>query len=80
MLRDTTAPIAADDFWHSIFTHTRDLGEKDLSLALGLGERLGVELPFARMALSGLGDGLGVGPGDVSRAAHTGTSEESNER
>lgn len=82
MLRDTTAPVAVDDFWHSIFTHTRDLGEKDLSLALALGERLGVELPFARMALSGLGDGLGVGPGDISRAARTATdtSEESNER
>ncbi len=83
MLRDTTAPVAADDFWHPIFTHTRDLGEKDLSLALALGERLGVELPFARMALGGLGNGLGVGPGDLSRAAEdsdaTATSEENHD-
>ncbi|NKY84434.1 NAD(P)-dependent oxidoreductase [Nocardia veterana] len=80
MLRDTTAPVAAEDFWHPIFTHTRDLGEKDLSLALALGERLGVELPFARMALAGLGDGLGVGPGDISRAAQTATDTRQGEQ
>lgn len=67
MLRDTTAAVAEDDFWHSIFTHTRDLGEKDLALALALGERMGVDLPFTRMALGGLGNGLGVGPGEISK-------------
>ncbi|MBO0856601.1 MAG: NAD(P)-dependent oxidoreductase [Nocardia sp.] len=66
MLRETTAPVAEDEFWHPIFSHTRDLGEKDLALALRLGEHLGVELPFARMALAGLGIGLGVGPGEIS--------------
>ncbi|MGH8883282.1 MAG: NAD(P)-dependent oxidoreductase [Stackebrandtia sp.] len=70
MLRDTTAAVTPGDFWHSIFTHTRDLGEKDLSLAMTLGERLGVELPFARLAMDGLGDGLGVGPGDISKESH----------
>ena len=63
MLRDTTAPVDPDDFWYSILGHVRDLGEKDLALALALGERLGVELPLAREALGGLGPGLGVGTG-----------------
>ncbi len=68
MLRESTAPIADGDFWQSIFGHVRDLGEKDLSLALGLGERLDVALPLAALALTGLGDGLGVGPGTIARA------------
>ncbi|MBF6170181.1 NAD(P)-dependent oxidoreductase [Nocardia blacklockiae] len=67
MLRDTTAPVAADDFWHPILGHVRDLGEKDLALALDLGARLGVDLPLARLALHGLGPGLGVGEGDTAR-------------
>ncbi|MCM6772697.1 NAD(P)-dependent oxidoreductase [Nocardia sp. CDC159] len=67
MLRDTTAPVAPDDFWYSILGHVRDLGEKDLSLALALGERLGIELPLARMALDALGTGLGVGSGDIAK-------------
>lgn len=67
MLRDTTAAVAEDDFWFPILTHVRDLGEKDLSLALELGQRLGVELPLADQALGGLGDGLGVGRGAIAR-------------
>ena len=43
-----------------IFTHTRELGEKDLHLALALGEELGVDLPLATMALEQLGASLGV--------------------
>ncbi|MBC2591582.1 NAD(P)-dependent oxidoreductase [Rhodococcus aetherivorans] len=66
MLRDTTAPIPPDDFWFPILDHVRALGEKDLSLALGLGARLGVDLPLATRALTGLGPGLGVGTGDVA--------------
>ncbi|UGQ44408.1 NAD(P)-dependent oxidoreductase [Rhodococcus aetherivorans] len=65
MLRDTTAPIPPDDFWFPILDHVRALGEKDLSLALDLGARLGVDLPLATRALTGLGPGLGVGTGDV---------------
>ena len=42
------------------FTHTRGLGEKDLGLALGLGEAIGVELPLAEVALQNLAAGLGV--------------------
>ena len=69
MLRDTTAPIPRDDFWHGVFTHVRGLGEKDLSLALGLAARLGVELPLGTIALRDLGAGFGVGPGELARAA-----------
>ena len=69
MLRDTTAPIAEDDFWHGVFTHVRGLGEKDVSLALALAAELGVDLPLGRLALDQLGDGLGVGPGPLAAAA-----------
>ena len=44
----------------SPFLHTRGLGEKDLSLALALGEALGVDLPLAEVALKNLAAGLGV--------------------
>lgn len=60
MLRDTTAPIEPDDFWYGVFTHVRELGEKDLSLALALGDTLGVELPLGTEALAELATGLGV--------------------
>jgi len=63
MLRDTAAPIAPDDFWHGVFTHVRNLGEKDLSLALALGDELGVGLPLTALAYDNLGIGLGVGAG-----------------
>lgn len=72
MLRDTTAPIAEDDFWHGVFTHVRGLGEKDLSLALGLAERLDVDLPLGTIALRDLGAGFGVGPGEIALAAGAG--------
>ncbi|WP_433200213.1 NAD(P)-dependent oxidoreductase [Nocardia sp. CA-107356] len=60
MLRDRTTPIEPNDFWLPILSHVRDLGEKDLGLALELGARLGVELPLAELALDRLGAGLGV--------------------
>lgn len=60
MLRDTTAEIDPDDFWYSVFTHVRTLGEKDLSLALSLGRELGVELPLGEQARADLARGLGV--------------------
>jgi 3-hydroxyisobutyrate dehydrogenase-like beta-hydroxyacid dehydrogenase len=60
MVRSTTAPIAPDDPLHELFVHARTLGEKDLSLALGLGDELGVDLPLARLALGRLAAGLGV--------------------
>jgi len=60
MLRDTAAPLAATDGLHDIFVHTRELGEKDLRLALDLGADLGLDLPFAELALASLGTALGV--------------------
>ena len=60
MLLDSTAPLPADHFLYNAFTHTRGLGEKDLSLALGLGQTTGVDLPLAQVALAELAAGLGV--------------------
>ncbi len=60
MLRDTTAPLSADDPLYGIFRHTRLLGEKDLALALDLGAELGVDLPFTRLALERFAAGLGL--------------------
>ncbi|MEO3827279.1 NAD(P)-dependent oxidoreductase [Actinomadura sp. B10D3] len=65
MLRPTTAPMKPDDDLYDILSHTRDLGEKDLSLALELAEELGVDVPLARIALERFGAGLGLeGEGD----------------
>ncbi|WP_141577622.1 NAD(P)-dependent oxidoreductase [Actinomadura sp. WMMA1423] len=61
MLRPTTAPLAPDDDLYDILRHTRDLGEKDLSLALELADELGVDAPLARIALDRFGAGLGLG-------------------
>ncbi len=60
MHRDTTAPLAPDDFWHGVFSHVVQLGEKDLTLALELADELGVDVPLARQALAELRPGLGL--------------------
>jgi len=60
MYRDDTKPLASDHFLHDMFVHTRGLAEKDLGLALGLGDTTGVELPLAEIALENLAAGLGV--------------------
>jgi 3-hydroxyisobutyrate dehydrogenase-like beta-hydroxyacid dehydrogenase len=60
MVRDDTSPLTADHFLYDMFVHTRGLAEKDLRLALGLGEAAGVDLPLAEIALRDLADGLGV--------------------
>ncbi|MGX1809319.1 NAD(P)-dependent oxidoreductase [Nocardia sp. NPDC055321] len=65
MLRDHTGEIAEGDFWLPILRHVRNLGEKDLALALELGARLRVELPLGELAVERLGPGLGV-PADNS--------------
>jgi 3-hydroxyisobutyrate dehydrogenase-like beta-hydroxyacid dehydrogenase len=57
---DMIHPLAPDHFLYQPFLHTRELGEKDLSLALGLGGEVGVELPLAEIALRNLAEGLGV--------------------
>jgi 3-hydroxyisobutyrate dehydrogenase-like beta-hydroxyacid dehydrogenase len=60
MARDDTKPLEPEHFLYNMFIHTRGLAEKDLRLALGLGEATGVELPLAEIALRDLADGLGV--------------------
>jgi 3-hydroxyisobutyrate dehydrogenase-like beta-hydroxyacid dehydrogenase len=60
MVRDDTKPLTPDHFVYDMFIHTRGLAEKDLRLALGLGEATGVELPLAEIALRDLAAGLGV--------------------
>lgn len=60
MIRDNTHEIEPGHWLYDTFTHTRGLGEKDLSLALALGDALGVDLPLAHIAMRGLADGLGV--------------------
>lgn len=58
--RDTAAPIPDGDFWHGVFSHVRDLGEKDLRFGIELAESLGIDVPLARLALEHLGRGLGL--------------------
>jgi 3-hydroxyisobutyrate dehydrogenase-like beta-hydroxyacid dehydrogenase len=60
MHRDTTAPLAHDDFWHGVFAHVAALGEKDLGFAIALADQLGVDVPLARLALNDLAPGLGL--------------------
>lgn len=60
MFRDDTKTLEPEHFLYEPFLHTRGLGEKDLSLALELGEAVGVELPLAEVARERLAAGLGV--------------------
>lgn len=60
MFRKTTAPMEPDDPLRPLLEHTRELGEKDLSLALALGDAVSVDLPLARVAFERLAAGLGV--------------------
>ena len=60
MFRDDMKPLTPDHFLYQPFLHTRGLGEKDLSLALALGEATDVDLPLAEVALKNLAAGLGV--------------------
>ncbi len=60
MFRDDMTPLTPEHFLHDMFVHTRGLAEKDLSLALALGEATKVDLPLAEVALKNLAAGLGV--------------------
>lgn len=60
MIRDNCHDLDPGHWLYDTFTHTRDLGEKDLSLAVALGDSLGAELPLAHIALRNLAAGLGV--------------------
>ena len=60
MVRDDMKDLKPDNFLYQPFLHTRGLGEKDLSLALALGEAVSVDLPLAQLAYERLATGLGV--------------------
>ena len=60
IVREDMKDLTPDHWLHDAFTHTRGLGEKDLSLALALGEATDVDLPLASLALKNLAAGLGV--------------------
>ncbi|MDT5257161.1 MAG: hypothetical protein QOD10_2241, partial [Mycobacterium sp.] len=60
MVRPNVGPMEPDDFFYQPFLHTWGLGEKDLKLALALGEANSVDLPLAEAALENLATGLGV--------------------
>ena len=60
MVRDNMHEIEPGHWLYDSFVHARGLGEKDLSLALALGESTGVDLPLAELALRNLAAGLGV--------------------
>ena len=60
IVRENMATLEPDNFLYGPLLHARELGEKDLSLALALGEAVGVDLPLAELALENLAAGLGV--------------------
>jgi 3-hydroxyisobutyrate dehydrogenase-like beta-hydroxyacid dehydrogenase len=60
MVREDMKDLEPDNFLYQPFLHTRGLGEKDLSLALALGEAVSVDLPLAQAAYERLAAGLGV--------------------
>jgi 3-hydroxyisobutyrate dehydrogenase-like beta-hydroxyacid dehydrogenase len=60
MVRDDMKDLDPEHFLYQPFLHTRGLGEKDLSLALALGEAVSVDLPLAQVAFQRLAAGLGV--------------------
>jgi 3-hydroxyisobutyrate dehydrogenase len=69
LLRDTAAPLAADDGLRAPFLHAAALGDKDLRLAIELAAELGVDTPLARMARTLLAEALGVAPSAAPTAA-----------
>jgi 3-hydroxyisobutyrate dehydrogenase-like beta-hydroxyacid dehydrogenase len=60
MVRENMNDLEPDNFLYQPFLHTRGLGEKDLSLALALGEAVSVDLPLAQLAFERLAAGLGM--------------------
>ncbi|MEH3142243.1 MAG: NAD(P)-dependent oxidoreductase [Mycobacterium kyogaense] len=60
MVRDDLGPLPSDHWLFDMFTHTRGLADKDLRLALTMGDAVGVELPMAQIALRDMAAGLGL--------------------
>jgi 3-hydroxyisobutyrate dehydrogenase-like beta-hydroxyacid dehydrogenase len=67
MYRSDAKDLAPDHFLYQPFHHTLALGEKDLSLALALGDSLSVDLPIARLARELLAGNLGVPHADPEK-------------
>lgn len=62
MLRPVAGEMDPDDGLRSIFAHTATLGTKDLELAVAMGDELGVDTPFADLAIDVLASALGLEP------------------
>jgi 3-hydroxyisobutyrate dehydrogenase-like beta-hydroxyacid dehydrogenase len=62
MIRETTAVLDEGDPLRPILDHTYTLGAKDLALAIELGDELGVDVAFTRLAADRLAAGLGLEP------------------
>ncbi len=60
MMRSDTSPLAPGDGLYEVFGHVRDLGEKDLDLALAMAAEHGIDLPLAALARTELAAALGV--------------------
>ncbi len=60
MIRDNMGDLDPGHWLYDTFTHTRGLGEKDLKLALALGDSVEIDLPLAQIAVRTLAAGLGV--------------------
>jgi len=60
LVRDTAAPFTPDDPLRGSFEHARELGEKDLTLALEMASEAGVDVPMATLALNRLAGELGL--------------------
>lgn len=75
MWRETATPMEQGDGWWSVFEHVRTLGEKDLTLATELGDRLGVPTPLGDFALRGLAAALGF-PGAQDQHDHVDQEEQ----
>jgi 3-hydroxyisobutyrate dehydrogenase-like beta-hydroxyacid dehydrogenase len=60
IVRENMAKLEPDNFLYGPLSHASQLGEKDLGLALAMGETVGVQLPLAEIALKNLAVGLGL--------------------
>lgn len=68
MHRSSATVLTPDDPWTGIVEHVRALGEKDLGFAVELAAQLGVDVPLAEHATTGLARALGL-PETESRGA-----------
>lgn len=66
MVRDTTAPLAADDGLRPIFEHSVVLGAKDLDLALAMADDAGIDVPVTVAARLGLAAAMGIEDADAT--------------